>query len=233
MHLVNATPSAPSTPSTPPTPSPDHLLDAIQQFVIDQGAGRTDETVERYVQVAADIHSFMAAVDVAPWLGPEIATYLDGRREQLGVDALLTSLGLMSFIRVLPAFVAEPWLPPPGAQRRTHRAAVRYLMVFLRRLAHDQGCHRREDFRAIDKALGHAYSYDLDRPTAARTGTVTYTVTLDLVEHLVDRMLEDIEEGRYTTLDEAVAARINPVKVEVWRDPEPYPPHYDGFRGGW
>jgi hypothetical protein len=192
----------------------------MRQFIIDQGDARTDETAQRYVQVADDLSSFLGAVDVGPWLGAELAGYLDSQRHELGADALLSSLGLASFLRVLPAFLADPWLPPPGAQRRTHRVAVRRLKTFLRLEASQQGCLHRRDFEAIDKALGHADWRDRADPTVGRTGTVTCTVTLDLVEHLVDRLLEDITDGRHETLDEAIAARLNPVQVTVWREPE-------------
>lgn len=201
----------------------------MRQFIIDKGDGRTDETVQRYVQVADDLSSFLADVDVGPWLGAELAAYLDAQRRELGADALLSSLGLASFIRVLPAFLADPWLPPPGAHRRTHRVVVRRLMTFLRLQASQRGCLHRGDFQAIDKALGHAYSLDYGDPTVGRSGMVTCTVTLDLVEHLVDRLLEDVTGGRHETLDEAIAARLNPVQVTVWREPED---HWD-YRGGW
>lgn len=201
------------------TPPPDDLAVAMRQFLIDQGEGRTPETQQRYVQVADDLALFLATVDVRPWLGAEMAAYLERQREHLGGDALLNSLGLMSFIRVLPAFVAAPWLPSVTAQRRTHRAAVRALKTFLRLRASLEDCFRKDDFRVVDKALGTAYSSDYAQPLAGRKGTVSCTVTLDLVEHLVDRLLEEVTDGRHDTLDEAVAARLNPVQVTVWREP--------------
>lgn len=217
------------TITTPPT---DDLAEAMRQFIVEQGDAYTDETALRYAQVARDLDSFIAAVDVTPWLGAELAEHLDRERARLGKDALVTSLGLMSFLRVLPAFVAAPWLPPPGAQRRTHRAAVRRLMTFLRQRASQEGCLRREDFQVLDKALGRAYAYDYESPATGRTGTVSCTVTLDLVQHLVDRLLEQITDGRYDTLDDAIAARINPVQVTEWRDPDP--DEYDRYGAyGW
>lgn len=211
------------------TPSGEDFTAEMRQFIVDQGEGRTSETMQRYVQVADELSSFLANADVGPWLGAELAAHLDFQRRELGADALLSSLGLASFIRVLPAFVADPWLPPPGVQRRTHRTAVRRLMTFLRLHASQRGCLRRDDFRAIDKAVGHAYSQDYADPVAGRTGMVTCTVTLDLVEHLVDRLLEEVTEGRHETLDEAIAARLNPVQVTIWREPDD---HWD-YRGGW
>lgn len=205
------------------------LAAKMRQFIIDQGDGRTDETVQRYVLVADDLSRFLANVDVGPWLGTELAAYLDAQRRELGADALLYSLGLASFIRVLPAFLAAPWLPPPGAHRRTHRVVVRRLKTFLRLEASQRGCLHHADFQAIDKALGHSDSQDYADPTRGRTGMVTCTVTLDLVEHLVDRMLEDVTGGSHESLDEAIAARLNPVQVTVWREPEE---RWD-YRGGW
>ncbi|WP_162891223.1 hypothetical protein [Aeromicrobium sp. A1-2] len=201
-------------------PRKDDLTVGMRQFIVDQGEARSHETRRRYVQVADDLTVFLAEVDVAPWLGAELAAYLAQQRATLGADALLRSLGLSSFIRVLPAFVGEPWLSPPGAQRRTHRAAVRYLMTFLRLQARAHGCLRRADFEAIDKALGSANRYDRSEPVANRSGYTTCTVTLDLVEHLVDRLLEDVTDGRQESFDAAVAARLNPVPTTVWMEPE-------------
>jgi hypothetical protein len=210
-------------------PSAKDFAAEMRQFIIDQSEGRTEETVQRNALVADDLSRFLATVDVDPWLGAELALHLDVQRREFGADAFLSSLGLASFIRVLPAFLADPWLPPPGAQRRTHRAVVRRLKTFLRLHALQRGCLRRSDFGAIDKALGHAYSPDDAGPPLGRTGMVTCTVTLDLVEHLVDRLLEGVTNGKHETLDEAVAARLNPVQVTVWREPED---HWD-HRGDW
>ena len=192
----------------------------MRQFILDQSEGRSAEAVRRYVGVADDLSSFLARVDVGPWLGAELAAHLHVRRRELGADAFMATLGVASFIRVLPAFLTDPWLPPPGAQRRTHRVVVRRLKTFLRLHASQRGCLRRDDFAAIDKALGHAYSPEDAGPALGRAGMVTCTVTLDLVEHLVDRLLEDVTDGKHETLDEAVAARLNPIQVTVWREPD-------------
>ncbi|WP_159538815.1 hypothetical protein [Aeromicrobium sp. 9AM] len=206
-------------------PSAHDLALGMRQFIIDQAGGRTGETVERYVRAADDLEAFMNSVDVESWLGAEIAAHLDAERRRLGPGAFIVTLGLASLIRVLPAFLANPWLPPPGAQRRTHRSVVRRLKTRLRLEASQRGCLRREDFAAIERALGHAYSQDYADRTAGRAGMVTCTVTLDLVEHLVDRLLEGVTEGRYETLDEAISARLNPVQVTVWREPEEHWDH--------
>lgn len=208
----------------PPT---DDLLMAMRQFIADQGEKRSDVTRDRYLQVAHDLEIFVGGVDVTPWLGTELAAYLEHERSQSD-GGLIASLGLASFIRVLPAFLKDPWLPLPGAQRKAQRAVVRCLMTFLRMRAKQEGCLQREDFQRIDDALRRANQYSGDHPIANRDGKVTCSVTVDLVEHLVDRMLEDIAGGRHESLDEAIAARINPVQVTVWRDP---PPDYD--RSGW
>lgn len=197
----------------------DDLIAAMRQFIIDQGEGRSPETQQRYRQVADDLVMFVGSVDVRPWLGQEIAAHLEQERQRLGSEALPTSLGLMSLIRVLPAFLADPWLPAPSQQRRTHRAAVRALKTFLRLRAALDDCLRKEDFQAIDKALRNAYYADSRHPLIGRTGTVRCAVTLDLVEHFVDRLLEEVAQGKHETLDEAVAARLNPVQVTVWREP--------------
>lgn len=203
--------------STPP--STDDLAPAMRQFIIDQGEGRSDETRQRYVQVADDLELFLATVDVKPWLGGEIAEYLSQQRQRLGSEALLTSLGLVSLVRVLPAFLADPWLPGVGAQRRTHRSAVRALKTFLRLRATLEGCLRKEDFKSIEKSIGAGYYSDSRDPVVGRTGTVTCTVTLHLVEHFLDQLLEEVSTDKHQTVDEAIAARLNPVQVTVWREP--------------
>lgn len=212
--------------TTPPTGD---LAQAMQQFILDQAEGRTEETRQRYAQVADDLVVFVASVDAEPWLGPELAAYLERERVRIGGDALLTSLGLASFIRILPAFLTAPWLPPPGATRRTRRTVVRRLMTFLRLRAHQQGCMRREDFKVISQAVGHGYSNDHADPRTGRTGTVTCSVTLHLIEHLVDRLLAEVEQGHHESLDEAIAARINPVQRTVWEEPG----YSDEYRHGW
>lgn len=183
MHLASAPPE-------------DDFTAAMRQFIIDQGEGRTDETRERYAKVADDLTTFLAEVDVGPWLGPELAAHLDVQRERFGGGALMASLGLASFVRVLPAFVKEPWLPPPGAQRKTQRTVARRLLTFLRLRAQQAGCFRRDDFTLASKALGHYSAYD-HKPLPGRTGTVSCTVTLDLVEHFMDRLLEEVTEERF------------------------------------
>lgn len=211
------------------TPASDDLVTAMRQFILDQAESRTDETRQRYVQVADDLEAFIAGVDVTPWLGAELATHLERERVTSG-GTLLTTLGLVSFLRVLPGFLEDPWLAPPGVQRRAQRAVVRYLMTFLRMRAKQEGHACRDDFAKIDHALRRAHHYPSDHPVVNRDGKVACSVTLDLVEHLVDRMLEEIGEGRFETLEEAIEARINPVQVTVWTDPG-----YDSERGryGW
>lgn len=184
------------------------LLQEMRAFIVEQASGRTPETQDRYHAVADTFAEFLVGVDVGPWLGPQIGEYFDGERQRLGDEAFLITLGLSSLIRVLPAFVAEPWLPPPGAQRRTHRAVVRCLIKFIRIKAMEQGCFRSGDFRMLDRALGRAYQ--LDHDTRWRDTTmVACAVTIELREHLVDVLLDEVTQGRYATFDEAVAASLN------------------------
>lgn len=186
------------------------LLGQMRDFILEQATGRTPETLSRYAKVADDLAEFVAGVDVTPWLGPQIGMYFDRERQRLGDDALLTVLGLSSLIRVFPAFTAEPWLPPPGAQRRTHRAAVRCLIKFIRIKAMEQGCFRSGDFRMLDRALGRAYQLDYDHVIRWRdTAKVECAVTVELGENLVDVLLDEVTQGKYATFDEAVGARLN------------------------
>ncbi len=210
--------------SSATTTTPAGLAADMRQFIIDQAAGRTDETIERYVQVADDFETFLDNVDVEPRLGVEIAAHLGAERRRLGPGAFVVTLGLASLIRVLPAFAAEPWLPPPGVQRRTHRAVIRALKSFLRLRAMQQGCFRRDDFAPIDRVLGHAYGLDYGAPVR-RGDTVTCTVTVELLDRLVDALLEQVTRGEHETFDQAVAARLNPVRVSYWQEPEQDLPH--------
>jgi hypothetical protein len=73
-------------------PSED-LADAMRQFIIDQGEERTDETRQRYAKVADDLMVFLETVDVAPWLGPEIADHLEEQRRRDGRGALWEGWG--------------------------------------------------------------------------------------------------------------------------------------------
>jgi hypothetical protein len=209
--------------SSPTTTAADLAAD-MRQFIIDQAGGRTPDTLERYVQVADDLAAFMDSVDVGPWLGVEIAAHLAAERQRIGPDAFLATLGLASLIRVLPAFAADPWLPPVGPRRRTHRTAIRRLTTFLRLRATQQGCFYRHDFARIDKALGSAYAHDHGRPVR-RGDKVTCTVTVELLDRLVDALLEQVTRGEHESLDEAVAARLNPVQVTYWEEPDQRLPH--------
>jgi hypothetical protein len=214
-----------------PTTAAEGLLADMRQFILDQAHGRTDETAERYRQVADDLVEFVAGVDVAPYLGPELARRLVAERSRSGADALLGSLGLVSFVRVLPAFLAEPWLPAVGKPRVTRRTAVRRLLTFLRMRLKEDGCLRREDIQAVEKALGSARHESYSDPARPRSGTVRCSVTVDLEQHLVDQVLRDVTDGRHETFDEAIAARLNPVQVTYWS----YPDREDGLHHprGW
>lgn len=186
------------------------LLAEMRDFILEQADGRAPETLARYALVAHDLTEFLAGVDVTPWLGPQIGEHYERERQRLGEGAFLATLGTSSLIRVLPAFVADPWLPPPGAQRRTHRAAVRSLIKLVRIKAMEQRCFRSGDFRVLDRALGRAYQLDHDHGTKwPEGGRVTCAVTLELGENLVDVLLDQVTRGLHATFDEAVAARLD------------------------
>ncbi|MFI5428232.1 hypothetical protein [Aeromicrobium sp. UC242_57] len=49
---------------------------------------------------------------------------------------------------------------------------------------------------------------------------VTCTLTLDLRERLLDSLLDEVNEHQHESIEAAVAARLNPVPVTVWMDPD-------------
>lgn len=213
--------------TTEPTGETDAEL--IRAYVLAQAAAYTPATQERYAKVADDLESFRRTVDVTPRLGPEMAQVLGRHRARGGDPDLLEVLGMVSFIRVLPAFLDPPWLPPRGPQRTTHRTAIRRLMTLLRRRAAELGCLNRHDFAAIDRAVSTgpgAWREDGGWPEASDT-TMTCTVTLRLEQHLVDRLLAEVEHGNSASMEEALEQRLNPRLVTYWQDPEPDPYPYD------
>lgn len=211
---------------TIPTPDDavaDDLVAAMRGFILDQALGRTEATVARYEQVADELSVFIETVDVAPWLGRELATHLAAERERLGNNALLRALGLISLVRVLPAFLADPWLPSAGQQRRTHRVVVKHVSKFLRLQCMRQSCFRREDFVALDKSLRHSLSRDYGTTTRWAEGEsdlITCTVTLALRERLIDALLDEVSHEQFESWGEAMAARLNPVPVTIWMEPD-------------
>ncbi|MFI5428231.1 hypothetical protein [Aeromicrobium sp. UC242_57] len=82
---------------------PDDVRSGLRAFILEQASGRTEQTIARYVQVADDFMTFLAEVDVTPWLGPELAAHLDAQRRQPTGHDFLATLGLMSLVRVLPS----------------------------------------------------------------------------------------------------------------------------------
>lgn len=206
-----------------PNSPADDLVAAMRGFILEQAAGRTETTVSRYERVAEDLAVFVETVDVGPWLGREIAAHLEAQRDRLGSSALLKALGLVSLVRVLPAFLGEPWLPPPGQQRRTHRVVTKHIAKFLRLQCVKESMYRRQDFVALDKALGHAYLLDYESSTRwaeGETDLVSCTVTLELRERLIDALLDEVGQERYASIEAAMAARLNPVPVTVWMEPD-------------
>lgn len=203
--------------------SADDLIAAMRRFILDQAVERSDATIKRYEQTVQDVEVFIETVDVAPWLGVEIAAHLDDQRIRLGTNALVKALGIVSLVRVLPAFMAEPWLPPAGPQRRTHRVVARHVLKFLRLQCMQRSCFRREDFIAFDKALGYSYSHDDDSATRWAEGEsdlVSCTLTLGLRERLIDTLLDEVSKGQHASIEMAIAARLNPVPVTIWMAPD-------------
>lgn len=202
---------------------------AIRGFVLEQADGRKDETVRRYEQVAIDFEAFVDGVDVAPWLGPELAAHLEGQREAFGRTALVDVLGIVSLVRVLPAFLADPWRPTGTAERRTHRPVARHIVRFLRMRCQEQGCFRRDDFLVLNKVLGSLTYHETSRWAESDSDMVDCTVTLKLRERLLDTLLDEVTRDEYATIEAAMAARLNPVAITSWVTPdEAY-----AYRMGW
>lgn len=192
----------------------------IRSFVAEQGTGLAPPTVQRYAIVTDSLVDFLDTVDVRPRLGPEIAAHLEAARERLGPGAFLPTLGVVSMLRVLPEFLGDPWLPPKGAQRRSHRTVVERLVTLLRRHVPEPGLLR-DDFGRVRRAVGTARSRDYgtarsrdyDRRGKDRTGSeeaVTVTSTFELRQSLLDLMLDGVEEGRYASLDAAIESAVDP-----------------------
>lgn len=194
-----------------PIPSMTQVTEAsIRTFVAEQSAGLQPPAADRYTTVVDALFTFLDAVDVRPGFGPEIADHLEAARAQLGPGAFLPTLGVVSMVRVLPDFLDDPWLPPKGAQRRSHRIVIDRLVTYLRRHLADVGPVR-DDLRKVRRAVGTARSRDYGsyREETAETGKVfTVTATFDVGQATLDRMLDGVEEGRHTSLDAAIEAAV-------------------------
>jgi hypothetical protein len=212
LHLADA-----------PTPTTDIDEASIRAFVERRGADRTAQTRQRYGEVVDDLFAFLDTVDVRPWLGPQIAEHLEAARRNRGSGAFLPTLGAASMLRVLPAFLDDPWLPPSGVRRRSHRVVAEHVLTLLRRWALTDSGLMRHDLRRARRSIGTARARDYDwRPydEPDDDARVSVTVTLDLRSGTVDSLLDGVERGRHTSMDAAIAAIV---------DPDPH----DSWGGGW
>lgn len=224
------------TQLTPALDEPQDHEAAIRAFIADQSATLSQEGAERYMKVVDDLFDFLRAVDVRGRLGPEIAAHLDAERARLGVDCFMPTLGVASLVRVLPEFLADPWLPAAGAQRRSHRAVVDKLLTYLRRRSLVDSVGLGIDFRAARQALRTARARDYDRWSLrddARSGpSSTVTVTLTMSDRLIDSLLDQVEDEHHESLDEALEAYLRPEpEMPSWywqRDAS-----IDRIRSGW
>lgn len=192
---------------------------SIRAFVAEQSTDLAAATAERYAIVTDALFTFLETIDVGPRFGPEIAEHLAAARARRGPGAFLPTLGVVSMIRVLPDFLGDPWLPPAGAQRRSHRAVVDRLVTFLRRHLSD-AAPVRDDLRRVRRAVGTARSRDYDRSHNEVEGTdkvFTVTATFDIGQTTLDRMLDGVEEGRHASLDAAIEAAVDPERgPDAW-----------------
>ena len=195
---------------------------AIREFIAGEAAKLTPPTAARYGVVAETLFDFLDTVDVRNRLGPEIARHLGGERQRLGSGAFLATLGVVSLVRVLPDFLEDPWLPPKGAQRRSHRVVVERLLVFLRRRGLVDSAALREDFRrvrvAIRTAQSRDYGWRMNDDEVATSEVVE--VTVGLRSEGLDPLLRQVERGDFTSLADAIDARLDPDRR--YGD-EPYP----------
>lgn len=185
---------------------------SIRAFIAEQSAGLAVATAERYAVVANSLFDFLDTVDVEPRFGPEIARHLESARARLGPGAFLPTLGVVSMIRLLPDFLDDPWLPPAGGQRRSHRTVVDQLVTYLRRHVGDVGPVR-DDLRRVRRAVGRARSRDyvhFREDLAATTDLFTITSTFQVSRATLDRMLDRVEEGCHPSLDAAIEAAVDP-----------------------
>ena len=202
-----------------PDPSSDPET-MIREFIMGEAATLSEPTAVRYEIVAEALFEFIDTVDVTSRLGPEIATLLNTERQRCGDGVFLRLLGFTSFLRVLPEFLDDPWLPPTGAQRASHRAVIERLLVFLRRRGLVDSAALRDDFGRVRKAIGTARSRDFHwdpRHDVAVASEELITVTVDIPSRVLDPMLADVERRQHESLADAIADRLDPRS-----DPHPW-----------
>ena len=198
---------------------------AIREFIAGEAAKMKPPTAERYGAVAEALFEFLDTVDVRIRLGPEIARYLELERRRLGPGAFLPALGVASLVRTLPDFLGDPWLPPPGAQRRAHRVVVERLLAFLRRRGLVDSVAVCEYFKRGRSALGTARSRDYGWGAVhdeVSTNEVVQ-VTVGLRSEVLDPLLAEVERGESSSLADAIDARLDPERRY----------HEPCYRDGW
>ena len=206
----------------PESGRPEDPESAIREFIAAEAAKLTAPTAARYGVVAETLFDFLDTVDVRHRLGPEIARHLGDERQRLGSGAFLPTLGVASLVRMLPDFLDDPWLPPQGAQRRSHRVVVERLLVFLRRRGLVDSAVLRDDFKRARSAIRTAQSRDYGWRTVGEevAAAEVVEVTLGLRSEVLDPLLREIERGDFTSLTDAIDARLD--SDRRYSD-EPYP----------
>lgn len=188
-------------------PQPHEAEQLIREFIAGEGDAVSPETAKRYTDVANALFDFLDVVDVSVRLGPEIASHLEAERERLGSGAFLPTLGVASMLRMLPEFLNDPWLPPIGAQRRTHRAIVDRLLVFLRRRELvDSAAALRDAFSRARRAVADARFRDYWREPDSSEERIR--VTVELNSRILDPLLANVESGKRRSLADAVEQQL-------------------------
>lgn len=198
---------------------------AIRAFIEAEASTLSPATASRYAIVTESLFEFLDVVDVRHRFGPEIAHHLAAERERLGTGAFLPTLGIASLLRVLPGFLDDPWLPPRGQQRASHRFVVDRLLVFLRRRGLVDSAALRPEFTRVRRAIGTARSRDyglwsVDEPTV---DDEVIDVTVGLRSAVLDPLLAAVERGEHESLAAAIEACLSPdpmaVGAALWTAP--------------
>lgn len=189
---------------------PDDLETLIREYIAGESAALAPPTIERYKIVTESLFEFLDTVDVRHRLGVEIARRLEAERERLGQGAFLPTLGVVSLLRMLPDFLVDPWLPPRGAQRGSHRVVVERLLVFLRRRGLVDSAVVRGDFSRVRKAIGTTHGRDYGWHTHEEAVTEeVLEVTVGLRSAVLDPLLNGVEQGTYASLADAIDAQLD------------------------